>query len=141
MTILCPNCLIELDEYRYCDGCGITLRSGEMGAQPIRVESVDGGLLGSSRLPAPPDGAIGHTVVLDLTIPGQVINRIRDPLDHPKQRIGVAFRISRADIPVIDYYFLTSGNTLDDAFPRRHFKTLEAARRAADKLNSTKETR
>ena len=37
------------------------------------------------------------------------------------------------DIP--DYYFLTCGNTLDDAAPRRHFKTSGAAKKAAAKLN------
>lgn len=38
-------------------------------------------------------------------------------------------------VSVPDYYFLTRGNNLDDAFPRRHFKTEEMAARAADKLN------
>ena len=47
-TVVCPNCLIELDEYRYCNGCGITLRSGATGAQPPRVESLDKGFPGSA---------------------------------------------------------------------------------------------
>jgi hypothetical protein len=34
-----------------------------------------------------------------------------------------------------DYYFLTCGNTLEDAAPRRHFKTQEKAEQAAQKLN------
>jgi hypothetical protein len=42
----CPNCLIELDEDRYCNGCGFTLRSGAIGAQPGRVESLDKGFPG-----------------------------------------------------------------------------------------------
>lgn len=38
-------------------------------------------------------------------------------------------------VMVPDYYFITKGNSLDDAFPRRHFKTKEAAKKAAAKLN------
>ena len=38
-------------------------------------------------------------------------------------------------VSVPDYYFLTRGNSLDDAFPRRHFKSGEAAEKAARKLN------
>jgi hypothetical protein len=34
-----------------------------------------------------------------------------------------------------DYWFLTSGNNLKDAAPRRHFKSQEAAERAAKELN------
>lgn len=38
-------------------------------------------------------------------------------------------------VSVPDYYFITKGNNLDDAFPRRHFKTSEAAEKAVKKLN------
>lgn len=38
-------------------------------------------------------------------------------------------------VSVPDYYYLTKGNSLDDAFPKRHFKSLEAADKAALELN------
>jgi hypothetical protein len=64
----------------------------------------------------------------------------------PCYRWGVASHHSGPGAPVderpgwlttgpADYYFLTCGNSLSDAAPRRRFKTREAARRAADSLN------
>lgn len=38
-------------------------------------------------------------------------------------------------VNVPDYYFLTCGNSLDDAAPRRHFKSSGAAEMAAKRLN------
>lgn len=38
-------------------------------------------------------------------------------------------------VGVVAYYFITKGNSLDDAFPRSHFKTKEAAEARANELN------
>lgn len=38
-------------------------------------------------------------------------------------------------VTVPDFYYITKGNSLDDAFPRRHFKTADAAEKAAKKRN------
>lgn len=58
-----------------------------------------------------------------------------EPYSHEQAIADGKAKPRRYMVSVPDFYFITKGNSLDDAFPRRHFKTEAAAEKAVEKLN------